>query len=456
MLVSLAWRNVLRNRWLSILTGSAVAFGVVLIVWMRGFQDGSYAQMIDQAVRTRIGHIQVVPPGYLDDAEPAKTIIGAEPLRRRIAELSLVHAVSPRAVSEGMLSRDSEAAPADLLGVSAEDEQRASVVDERLLEGDEGEEFCRRELGRAVEVMGGDQELFDRWCTAARSSRYLPSDEPRAAVIGSGLAKRLLVSVDDEITVQVVRARSEEGEGGEQAGSLSQRRLVVTGIVRTGNPEIDERVAYVHIDTLTAMLGTDEPNELVVLLNDIRDLEPAREQIAALIDDDRAVAHTWYEKNPALKALIDTDSGSGNLMYFILVFLVALVAVNTTFMSVARRTREFGVMLALGATRARVFTIVMAETALLGGAAVAFGAVLGGALEAFGRSHGWPIEWFGGEEMSSMQMSGAIFDPIYYSALTTEHAAMILIGVYAMFLASGVLPALKVARTRAIDAMQQH
>lgn len=451
MLVSMAWRNLARNLRRSLLTGAAVAFGLMLVIWMRGLQDGSYNQMIDQAVRTRLGHLQVMPEGYLDAPSVDQTIHDWQSLIPSLRAVEHVEGVAPRVNAEAMLSRDSELARVELLGVDREAEQRVSSVPERLLEGDSGEQWCRRELGRAVQIMGGDQQLFDRWCAAAGSSRYLPEDNDRAIVLGSGVAERLLVSVGDEVTVQAVRAGDDDES---HRGSLSQRRLEVTGIVRTGNPEIDERVVYAPLATVTEMLGIEGPNELVVVLDDLNHLETAREGAVAAVGSRDLDVHTWGERNPALKNLIAVDSQSGSLMYVILVLLVALGVLNATLMSVLERVREFGVMLSLGMTSSQLFKLIMLEVALLGVAAVAVGGFFGGAFEVFGRVHGWPIEWFGGD-MAGAAMSGVVYDPIYYAALTPAHAVMILGGAYLFFLLAGLFPAIKAARLEPIEAMRQ-
>jgi ABC-type lipoprotein release transport system permease subunit len=456
MLVSLAWRNLTRSPLRSILAGAAVAFGLVLIIWMRGFQDGSYVQFIDSVVRTRLGHVQVLPQGYLDDPRAELTIDDAGALVERLGALGHVEAVTPRAVSEGVLSRDAELARADLLGVDPAAEARASTVPARVLEGDAGLEWCREELGRALEVMGGDQRLFDRWCAAAGSSRYLPADNPRAVVVGAGLARRLLVSVGDEITVQVVRAvGSQEPGAGEGRGSLSQRRLEVTGVVRTGNPEIDDRVAYLHLATLEGMLGTRGPNEVVVVLDDIARLDAVRAAVAQVVRGRPVDVTTWAERNPQLKSAIDLDSRSGVLMYLVLVLLVAVGVVNATMMSVLERRKEFGVMLALGMRRASVFALVMLEVTLLGLAAIAVGSALGAGLEVFGRVHGWPMEWFGMNVDSGMSMSGAMYESIYYSRLSPAHGAIILVGMYLMFLVAGLVPAIIAARLKPVEAVRE-
>lgn len=454
MLISLAWRNLSRNRVRSILAGAAVVFAVFFTIWMRGVQDGSYAQMINQAVETRLGHLQVLPVGYLDEPDPELTVPGAVALVGSLEALEHVKAVAPRAIGEGMLSRDSEMARADLLGVDPEAEIRASRVPGKLLEGEAGQTWCRHELGRAIRIMGGDQRLFDRWCNAAGSSQYLPVDNDRAVVLGAGVARRLLVSVGDELTVQVVRALGTDEEGAEE-GSLSQRRLEVSGVVLTGNPEIDDRVAFMHLGTLTTMMGTEQPNEIVVILDDIAYLESVRAEAENVAEPRPVTVHTWYQRNPQLKSLIDVDSQSGALMYFLLILVVAVGVVIATMMSVLERKKEFGVMLSLGMHRMKLFNLIMLEVGLLGVVAISFGALFGFAIEAFGRLHGYPIEWFGAD-VEAGTMSGVVYDPIYYAALRPEHGVMILVGVYLLFLLAGLVPAIIAARLKPVDAMRDN
>lgn len=454
MLASLAWRNLARNLRRTLLTGAAVAFAVFLSTCMRGLQDGGYAQMIEQATRSRLGHMQVHPDGYLQRPGPELTIVGAEELTQRISELEGVRGVTPRAMSEGVAARDSHTWSVELMGIDPEAEALVTVVSQRVLEGERAEQWCRDNLGRALRLFGDDQELFDRWCAAAQRGRYLTPDDERGLLIGAGVAKRLVVSVGDEVTIQAVRAVDSGDPDGEQRGAISQRRLEVVGVVRTGIPEIDDALVYLPLPTLTAMLGIDGPNELAIMLEDIDTLEHSRDAVAALTGEGVEV-HTWAERSPTLKSLIDADSQMGIVMLAILAFLVALGVVNATLMSVLERTKEFGIMLALGVRRISVFWLVMTEVALLGFVSVIIGSLIGAAFEIYGRVHGWPLEWFVEGEMSDMSFAGGVIDPVYYSGLEPAYGAIIVIGVYALFLAAGFFPALRASRLKPVDAMRQ-
>ncbi len=452
MLVSIAWRNLFRNLRRSILVGAAVTFGMVLAFWLIGIKHGGFVQMIDQAVENGLGHYQVLADGYLDRPEPRNVIPEAETIVATLRGLEHVEGVSSRSVSEGMVSRDNESAQVKIIGVDGEAESGVSVVPSKLFQGDEAVDWCRRELAEAQEVMGGDEVLFNRWCDAMTSSAFLPEENARALVIGAGLAKSLLVSVGDEVTLQVVRAV--DGDGAER-GDVSRRRLVVTGLVRVGNPEVDDLVAYVQQETLMGMLGTDGPNEVVVLLDDIRHLEEgtalARESLAGT---EGVAVYTWSERNPALSSLVEMGASANDGIYFILFLLIALGVVNAVNMSVLERTKEFGVMLSLGIRRSKLFSLVMTEVGLLGLVSIGLGLALGVGLEIFGRVHGWPMEWFGYEEMEGTQVAGVTYETIYYSALSLEKGINIVVTMFVMFLLAGVLPAIRASRLPPVEAMR--
>ncbi len=458
MLVSLAFRNLLRNKRRSIMTGIAVASGVILVGWMIGLKFGSFDQIIDKAVSTRMGHLQVMPEGYLERPATKKTIGNASDIVRRINALEGVKATSPRVLAEGLLSRDSERTSVDLLGVDPTIERGASTADEHIIEGEAATEWCQREMIDALAALGNNRELFDRWCAAAGEGTYLPEDQPRAILLGRGVAKQLLVSVGDEVTVQVVRAvDGGEGEEGADAGSLSRRRLVVAGIFKVGDPNLDDRVAFVHAETLNGMLGTEGPNEIVILLDEFQQIERVRGEVATLLATEEGVTvHTWDQRNPGLANMIAMGQSGQLIFAVILLFLVTLTVVNATMMSVLERVREFGVMLAIGFGRWKLVRMVMTEVGILGIISVTVGAIFAAAIEIHGRVYGFDMTtMYDAETIEAMEISGVSYDLVYYASTPTYLAVSLLLFAYTMFLLAGLGPALRSGSFKPVDAMRE-
>jgi ABC-type lipoprotein release transport system permease subunit len=433
MVLSLAWRNVVRNGRRSAFTGAAVAAAVILIGWLVGFTYGAYDKMIDTAVHTRTGHLQVMREGTLDQPDPTKIILDAAELSRRVSALDGVVAVSSRVLAEGLLVHDRELAPVDLIGVDPEAEGRVSTVPHRVMTGEKAVHWCG-------ERMSGDE----RWCEATGKGEFLPAGKPEGVVLGSGVAQRLRVTVGDELSVQLARA-----------GGPAERKLVITGIVAAGSPEIAERAAYLNARTLNDLLGTEGPTELAIVLRSIDDLKKTRDEVRGLLGPG-LVVHTWAERNPTLSNLIEMMKAGRVVFFALLAFLAVLSVANATLTSVLERTRQFGVMLALGTRPAALVRLVMVEVALLGLVAVGGGAVVAAGIEAFGRIHGWPMALAGLDPrtLEELALSGSAEDTIFFARMPAVGAALIIGGVYVMFLFTGLWAALKVGRLEVLAALR--
>jgi putative ABC transport system permease protein len=431
MLLALAWRNVVRNGRRSAFTGAAVASAVVLIGWLVGFTYGAYDKMVDAAVHTRTGHLQVMREGTLDQPDAKKTIADAAALGARVSALGSVQAVSARVLAEGLLVHGKELAPVEVVGVDPAAEARVSTVPHRVLSGARAVDWCREKLHGT-----------DEWCAATGRGEFLTAAKPEGVVLGSGVAQHLLVTVGDEVSLQV-------------AGSPADRTLVVTGIVAAGSAEVAERAAYVNAPTLNALLGTAGPTELTIVLHSIDDLKQTREDVRALLGPGLTV-HTWAERNPTLSNLIELMKAGRVIFFALLAFLAVLSVANATLTSVLERKRQFGTMLALGTRPATLVRLVMVEVALLGLVAVGAGAVVAAGIEAFGRLHGWPMALAGLDPrtLEELALSGSTEDTIFYARMPVMGAVLIVGGVYVMFLATGLWAAVKVGRLQVLDALR--
>ena len=438
MLVSLAWRNLVRNRRRSVFTGLAVSCAVILLGWLVGFTYGAYDKMVDSAVRTRLGHLQVMREGYLDQPEPRMVVPGADELVRKVSGLEGVVAVSPRVLAEGLLLRGQELAAVDLVGVDPGQESAASSVPHRVMTGEKAAAWCRAQMTLPP---GDDRAAFDRWCEATGKGEFLPAGKPEAVVLGTGVARRLGVTVGDVVSVQVAN---------------SERRLQVSGIVAAGSPEIAERGAYVRAATLNELLGTQGPNELAIVLRSIDGLEQTRAQVQSIVGNASGLAvSTWAERSPMLNNMIEMMKASRIVFFCLLALLAVLGVANATLTSVLERKKQFGVMLALGTRPSTLVRLVMIEVALLGLLAVGAGVVVAAGIEVFGRIHGWPMALVGLEPrtLEELSLSGAAEDTTFFARTPLAGAALIAGGVYLMFLVTGLWAALKVGRLKVLTAL---
>lgn len=183
--------------------------------------------------------------------------------------------------------------------------------------------------------------------------RYLAS--PGSIVVGSSLGKALHADVGD--TVELRTAGSDP---------LSFR---IEGVFHTGT-EILDRLAYVGLEDLPG-----PADELVVYLHSPSSAESAARVLDRLFPE--AVVATWTEALPELVQLISLNRVAMNVVFGLALLILAFGISNAAFLSVSERTRELGILQAMGMRPWRIVLMILAEMALLVCAAGASGVALG-------------------------------------------------------------------------------
>ena len=340
-LLRLAARGLGREVRRSLLTASAMALGMALLMFTRSLADGGHEDWINAGVRMGSGHVLFQAPGFresrsLDDrlsASQADAAVAAlAGLEGPLAPL----ATTIRLSTSGLASSASSALPVVIDGVDPETEAGFSQAAERVTEG-----------------------------------RYLEPDDRLAAYVGRGLAERLGISIGSRF---VLTAQATDGE-------IQGQLVRVVGIFRTGLPEVDEGLVHIPITTARSWLGADGAVTTVgaILPNSRVVPEVVRTLRSAVGDDDIRVLG-WREAYPELDAAVRLDDYGDYVFHGILFAIIALAVLNTVLMAVLYRKREFGVLQALGLTPAETGLMVFTEGLLLTALAGVVGMILGVAL----------------------------------------------------------------------------
>jgi ABC-type lipoprotein release transport system permease subunit len=400
ILLSLAWRNVLRQARRSLLTAGAMVLGLALLVFSRSLSSGSHESWIEAGVRLGSGHVVVQHPAYQRSSdladrlaptqvEAALSALAAPPLADRVA------AATPRLAVTGLASSAESAVPAIVVGVDPVREAEFSEI-----------------AGRAIE------------------GAYVSADEPLGAYIGIGMAERLGLEQGSRFVLTA------QGADGEIAGQLVR----VSGTYRTGIPEMDQALVHIPIATARDWLGTPGgATSVAALLRSSRDTDEVAALLARALDGSGAEVLTWREASPELDAALRIDDWGDYVFHGILLAIVALAILNAILMSVLNRRREFGVLRALGLTARQTGAVVLAEGILLTLASGALGIALGlGVTWTFWRD-GLDLSALWGGEMT---ISGAVIDPV----LVPEFRLATVLFAFGWIFAIGVLASLYPAR----------
>jgi putative ABC transport system permease protein len=401
----LAWRNLWRNPRRTVLTLSAVAFATTILVFMVALQRGSYGSMIESAVSVFTGDLQVQVRGYHDDPRLERSLDHASALERRLAAVPGVRAVAARAETYALVSSPSRTYGAAIVGVEPGREPAVSTIPRAVREG-----------------------------------RFLASPRAAEAVVGRALARNLSISPGDELTLL--------GQG--RDGTLAVATLEVAGIFESGSPDLDRTTVEIPLKTFQDTFATgDRANALVLRTAGLGRVEAvARAVAAALADRPDASVLTWDQLLEGLKQGISMDAAIGWFLYAVLVFVVTFSILNTFLMAVLERTREFGVLLALGTRPGFLGGVVMAESLLLLLVGLVVGVALGVGVSAVAAHYG--IAFSSSEELlARWSLPARIYPRLDLFSLTVGPAAVLVVTALA-----ATFPLVRVRRLRPVDAMK--
>jgi putative ABC transport system permease protein len=405
-LLRLAWRNLWRNKRRTWLTVSAIAFVTVLMVFLITLQLGSYDLMIDSSLRIFTGQMQVQRDGYLEKRQIRTVIPDAQTLAERLR-------ANPALAKIGVAVR----AQGFALASSA-----------------------NRSFG--VQVVGSEPEFEPKVSTIPhliKSGRWLNGLHAQEAVLGSALALNLRIQVGDELTLL----------GAAMDGSVAATVLPVVGIFESGMRDLDRVTVEVPLATFQEVFGMGRnAHAIVFLATDLKYL-PAlhtevERQIAATT---KLVVLDWERLIPGLKQLTQADWTTGWFMYIALITVVTFSILNTFIMSVLERTREFGIMLALGTTPLRIGSLVFIETAFLAllglGIGVTLGLIVAGTLSVIGFTYPGLKELMG-----QYGLPGLIYPKLSATSVLLGPAVILV-----FILVAALYPALRIRKLEAVEAI---
>ncbi len=402
MVWSIAWRNIWRNKLRSIIMIAAITIGLFAGVFVMAFMQGLIEARIESATRTELAHLQIHVPEFLANNDIDLSISNSRELTEKIGTLDSVAAVSRRLIAEPFIMAAHGTGGGKLIGVEPEREKRVTDIWEHIIEGT----YLEHE------------------------SRMPP------VVIGEQLAKRLRLKTGTRINMQMIDSN----------GNISLKGYRVSGIYRTNNSSYDESTMFVNFTDLQAQLGLNDntAHEIAIRLeySDQADaVKPAIQDLATNYN-----VQTWKELSPEMSML--TNSMDQYMYIFILIILLALCfgIINTMLMAVMERTKEIGMLMAVGMNKRRIFSMIILESAVLTIMGGILGIAVGTGVTKFFETH--PINL----SMFSEGLEGYGFASQVYTSLRTEALLIITLLVIITGVLSAVYPARKALKLNPAEA----
>ncbi|WP_343291753.1 ABC transporter permease [Vibrio harveyi] len=409
MLVKLAWRNLWRNKLRTSIMLGAMVFGLMGVVAMMGFMNGLVDSMIKNAISWQTSHLQIQQKSYLVNPELKDVIPDANKIGKVLSANREVKAISERFLADGMIASARSTRGIRINGVNIEQEQNITPLSKHIVDGE-----------------------------------WLNEEGRNPILVSSKIAERLKLRVGSKVVLTL------SDVNGEVAGAAFR----VRGIFKTPSTGFDDGNVYVRKTDLEKVAGLSGTHEIAILLTSNNDAE--LKQLLAfthsiLPPESKGLlsVRPWQEIQPLLSTMMSTMDVSNQVMLVVFVLAMTLGIINIMLMSVFERTREFGVLMAVGMQKHKIRLLIVFETLFLGLSGCALG-LLGSAimlkvLSVTGLSLAGMAEGLGAYGV----------DTLLYPRVSIAEYQMIMVAIFVASLIAALYPARQILKHRPVDAMAE-
>ncbi|MFC1462861.1 ABC transporter permease [Verrucomicrobiota bacterium] len=413
--LKIAWRNLGRSRKRTGLVMAAIALGQLTVVFVNCMMAGMYGDMLNTITGPLIGHVQLHHKEWREERAIDLYIDDLSDARKRIGQLDGVESISPRIYSAVLTAsgersdKPADAEPGMVVGIDVALETRD---------------------GGILEALPADQRPGNR-----------------SVVVGRALAAKLGIEPGQQIALI-----------GQDADEFPASDLFEVKAVIRSSADIINRMGVVMslADAGEFLAMPDQAHEIVIQGTDLNHAEALANEVKALPGMASAEVLPWREAAPELVQMIDMK-GVFDLIFLAILFVAAAAGIaNTAVMSTFERTREFGMLLAVGTRPGRIVRMVLIESVILGLAGVAIGSLIGAVLVKITGHTGIDYAALAGMsgEGADFGFKGLNFSYIIYPKFEWRHVIFGIAAVTATSVVASVWPAALAARLEPVEAMR--
>ena len=399
-LFKMAFRDLTRNKRRSILSALAVTMGTILLLFIAATLRGEMQGAMQNSIRLQTGHLQLRAASY-DESKNSlawKDLIeNPNQVIEQLKTLPQVTAATPRLIASGILSLGDQSKGMQVIGIDPTAEPN-QVFREGIIDGN-----------------------------------FLTADDRDGILIGKPLADKFGLNVGNQVSLLVNTSD----------GTVDEQLFTIRGIYTTKTPAYDENTVFMSLDKAQAIAHAENHASLIfVMLQNQNQAVP----VAAALAGSNYQIKTWQELNGLTTQLEDFANLFMYIISLIILGITATVVTNTLVMAVYERTREIGILSAIGMKGRRIMTQYLTEAGLLATGGVIGGLILGGLLCLWVGSIGFSIA-------ASSAYTGILMGERIYPQLVASDAIGLTIAAYIITLVASLYPAVLAARMEPVEAL---
>jgi len=400
----LAWRNIWRHRRRTVIIVLAMGLSLALMMFYDGLLDGFNQAIAGNAVRVLGGNIQVHAEGYREkvDSNPLLPLKDDAAVVQAALAQPQVIAASRRIQTGGLASNREGAFPLNVIGIEPEAEAPVSLIAEHIVDG-----------------------------------RFLQTNDEDVVLIGQGLADALSLKVGDRLTVVGTDINKQN----------RQRTMTVIGIYDVGLPSFEKGSVYISLAEAQNLLGLrDQSTEVQITLKAVG---PEDTVIAALRPALPGYeVESWAQNYPELGSAIGQKNAVMEIFSVIIVVIAGIGILNLLLMAIYERTREIGLLGAMGLKPRQIAATFILEGALIGVVGVIAGIAMGLGINLSLGQVGMDYSQFAGMTEYMALISGKVYPTLGVNKLFGRATIVLIIAALA-----ALIPALIAARREPSEAL---
>ena len=318
MILKIAWRNIYRNKKRSLITITSIFAALFLIIFMRALQFGFYDNLIKTVVESYAGYVEVHAKGFWDNQNLENSMVVDNELIKNIESVNGVENTVERLQSFSLISTGEKTRGGVINGVVIEDEQKITDWNKNIIDG----------------------------------SFQLERNE---IIIAKGIAEYFDLQIGDSLILY--------GQG--YRGMMAAGKYPVRGIIDLKNPNLNKLGIFMTLESARDYVSSDNiSTHIIIDKRQYYSEDKILNDLENILSSDYEVM-TWKETLPEIEQTITADSAGGLIMAFILYIIVVFGMFGTVLMMTEERKYEFGVLISIGMSRIRLFSIILVETVIL-------------------------------------------------------------------------------------------